>query len=237
MQIYGGRTYFWQWDLDQRLVSENFKIGDKVHFHNTMHCKALVCEAYEQYGVVLVDVPNILLQNSLPITVYRMEDDGDGGYHTQQTVSFEVKQRARPDDYVYTETEIFSYAELEKRVNALEKREPGGGEEVIAPNAVLYTEQALTKKQQMQARKNLGLYHQTEEGYDPIPKEYIPGELLPSPTDDMEGQIPCVVGGQWTTVYYGNVSYISDLIETDMLPAVHDADGSILAIGEDIILW
>lgn len=235
MQIYGGRTYFWQWDLDQRLVSDNLEVGDKVHFQNPKHCKALVCEAYEQDGVVFVDVPNILLQNSLPISVYRMKDDGDGGYHTQEKVTFEVKQRARPDDYVYTETEIFSYAELEKRVEALEKREPGsgGGGGVIAPDAVLYTEQALTEEQQMQARKNLGLYRQTEDGHEPIPKEYIPGELLPFPTEDIEGQIPCVVGGQWTTVTMRSDS-ISATIEGENL--IFSDDSSVDIEGENLIL-
>jgi hypothetical protein len=111
LQIYDGRKFFYQWDVNQKITSDAFEVGDKIHFYNVDQTNTLDVLAYELDGKVVVDVPNILLQSSHPITVYRYINDGDAA----QTVSeykFKVMQRAKPDTYVYTETEKYTVEEI-----------------------------------------------------------------------------------------------------------------------------
>lgn len=126
LKINGPKRFFWQWDLDRQLVVGEDSCGE-VHFCNgTTEC-ALVCEVYQQDGQRLVDVPNILLQTAKELTAY-LYIKGDGGCLTRHQESFHVVARSKPDDYIYTETEVKSWASLVERVKALE--ESGGGVEV-----------------------------------------------------------------------------------------------------------
>lgn len=113
MKIYDGRQSFYQWDLNQKLVSD-FKVGEEVHFHNIRQSTALVVVAYEYEDSIVVDVPNILLQNSYPIVVYRCAVN-DTMLSTVQEQIFEVEQRPKPDDYVYTETEVLTITSVVNR--------------------------------------------------------------------------------------------------------------------------
>lgn len=108
MQIYDGREHFYQWDKNQKITSNRFRVGDEIHFHNIKTSTALPLIAYELDGKVVVDVPNILLQSSQPITVYRYINNADNSGYTIEEQIFKVTQRAKPDDYVYTETEIYT---------------------------------------------------------------------------------------------------------------------------------
>ena len=119
MQIYDGREQFYQWDVNQKITSSTFKVGDEIHFFNIKQATALVVVAYELAGKVVADVPNILLQSSHPVIVYHCITVGDTS-NTVAKVEFKVDQRAKPDDYVYTETEVKSYESLEQRIQRLE---------------------------------------------------------------------------------------------------------------------
>ena len=88
---------------------------------------ALPLIAYELDGKVVVDVPNILLQSAQPITVYRYINNADNSGHTLEEQQFKVKQRAKPDDYVYTETEVLNYITLDRRITAIEENGGSGG--------------------------------------------------------------------------------------------------------------
>lgn len=114
-KIYDGRNEFYQWDVDQKLIVFNPEIKE-VHFCNQTSDTALVCEVYNDGGLRVVDVPNILLQSTWPVKAYAHCDCATKNAHT-----FNVVARSKPADYVYTETEVMSYAQLEKRVEALEK--------------------------------------------------------------------------------------------------------------------
>lgn len=119
MTTYDGKTSFYQWDINQKITDRNFKVGDEIHFYNMKLPTALVVLAYEHNGKVVANVPNILLQSSFPIIVYRMYTDNDGKY-TRDEFTFKVNQRAKPDSYIYTETEIFNYSYLNERLEHLE---------------------------------------------------------------------------------------------------------------------
>lgn len=103
--------YFWQWDSNQQLIVDDDTVFE-VHFSNRSDTVALVCEIKEVDGIRVVDVPNILLQRDWPLHVYAFAQD-----YTKYEKTFEVKGRDKPADYVYTETEVKSFDELEKKVD------------------------------------------------------------------------------------------------------------------------
>lgn len=113
-EIADGRTHFFQWDLDRTLVLSEKSI-DKVHFCNRTSTEALVLDTYAEGEKILVKVPNILLQKDGDIIAYAF----DANYTRYEDV-FKVKARPKPADYVYTETEINTWAKLEQRMDAVE---------------------------------------------------------------------------------------------------------------------
>jgi hypothetical protein len=124
MKIYDGRNAFYQWDLNQKITSPDFEVGEEVHFSNTLMKKALIVKAHTlEDGTIVADVPNILLQHAIPITVYRWAKNADEEY-TCSKISFTVYDRPKPDDYIYIETEIYSFDSVVKK-SLLEAKESG----------------------------------------------------------------------------------------------------------------
>ena len=112
-KIYDGRTEFYQWDLDQKLIVSDPTITE-VHFCNQTEACSLVCEVYEEDGQHLVNVPNILLQDNWPIRAYAHCD-----CFTKASTTFEIIARTKPADYVYTETEVKTWEELNEKIEKL----------------------------------------------------------------------------------------------------------------------
>ena len=113
LKIYGDREHFYQWDLNQKLVVADPSVKE-VHFANCFMDEALVVEVKDG----LVEVPNILLQENLDIRAYGY----CGDCHTLFEKTFKVNYKTKPADYVYTETEIKTYAALDERIKALDER-------------------------------------------------------------------------------------------------------------------
>lgn len=116
--IFNGRTSFYQWDVDQKLII-NCDIPDyQVHFENTSDEVCYTLEPYEMDGKTVVNVPNVLLQKSVPIVAWCYVLDENGNY-TIKSKTFAVIKRQKPSDYVYTETEVLSFnSKLDKNVGA-----------------------------------------------------------------------------------------------------------------------
>ena len=114
-QILDGREHFYQWDIDRKIIVFDEDITE-VHFCNRTDDCSLVCEVYSIDGVRLVNVPNILLQNDWRINVYAYDKN-----YTKHSECFKVVKRSKPTDYIYTETEIKRYGDLEERISALEE--------------------------------------------------------------------------------------------------------------------
>ena len=110
-RIYDGRDHFWQWDLNQKLIVEDPTINE-VHFNNRADKDSLPVEVYEENGLRLANVPNILLQEDLKIKVYGYSVD-----HTKHEAWFYVTTKSKPADYVYTETEVINYNSLLDKIN------------------------------------------------------------------------------------------------------------------------
>lgn len=115
MKILDGRTAFAQWDKDVKITADNLKVGDEIHFDNGTAKTALVLKAYQDGERVVVDVPNIFLKKPFPITAYRYVEGADGSY-TKETRTFNIKRRPKPEDYVYTQTEVFNFYDLKKEI-------------------------------------------------------------------------------------------------------------------------
>lgn len=119
------REMLWQWDRGQRVQLHDVPVGTAVHFSNAaIKPNALVKEAYEDGEGVYANIPNLLLQTAGTLTAYIYLEDGDEG-HTEYRKLFIVRDRERPDDYVYTEDDVKTWEMLEERIKVLE--ESGGG--------------------------------------------------------------------------------------------------------------
>jgi hypothetical protein len=114
--ILDGRECFYQWDTDRKLIVHDESIKE-VHFCNRIDENSLVCEVYTENELHLVNVPNVLLQDNYRISVY-----GYGENYTKHSKQFYIVSRSKPADYIYTETEIKNYSDLESRLEALESR-------------------------------------------------------------------------------------------------------------------
>lgn len=119
-KIYDGREQFYQWDIDRKLIVDDATIA-QVHFCNRTDDCSLVCKTYKENGLVLVNVPNVLLQDNWRINVYAYD-----GKYTKHSDRFDVVPRSKPDDYVYTETEILRWEQLESRIDEIEENGVSG---------------------------------------------------------------------------------------------------------------
>jgi hypothetical protein len=113
--ILDGRKHFYQWDLDRKLIVADKSI-EEVHFSNSREAEALICNTYLQGDVLLVDVPNILLQDNWRIVAYAYDEN-----YTKHQEDFEVIKRSKPADYIYTETEVKNYDDLMARIEQIEE--------------------------------------------------------------------------------------------------------------------
>lgn len=109
-KIQDGRKSFTQWDLNRKIIVEDDSIV-KVHFTNLLNKTALVSEVKNH----LADVPNVLLQDYGTILIY-----GYDGNYTKYVEAFRVVRKEKPEDYIYTETEVLNYNNLLERMNNIE---------------------------------------------------------------------------------------------------------------------
>lgn len=123
------KNELWQWDTGRQIKitpGEN-AIVDEVHFSNAYSKDALVVKPQvNTQGNIVADIPNILLWQVFPINIYVVMEfpNGKGTIYEEQ---LKINSRKKPSDYVYTETEILNYLDLEKRIKALEENGTGGG--------------------------------------------------------------------------------------------------------------
>lgn len=129
-QIENGREHFFQWDANQRLIVEDETISE-VHFYNGTEDSALVSEVYEKDNRRVVNVPNILLIDSWVIHAYAYLND-----YTKVEERFKVIARAKPADYVYTETEVLNYNTLADRIDKVNENIGASVEDYLKKNPV-----------------------------------------------------------------------------------------------------
>lgn len=113
-----------QWDKDRKVIVTGFEGGAEVHF----------ASPGDDHGAYVVEltggeaaVPNILLTMAGVINVYV--------YPTDRTVfaaALPVMAREKPDDYIYTETEVLSYKTLDEKIGDLAKLTTTARENLVA---------------------------------------------------------------------------------------------------------
>ena len=135
LEISDGRYKFYQWDSNQQLIVEDGGICNQVHFVGGNLEGALVCEIEEVDGKRVVDVPNLLLQFSGLITAYLFWHSHSGAL-THYAKSFLVLKRAKPESYVYSQTEVINYSDLVDRIRQIE--ENGLSNDLIETSVLRY---------------------------------------------------------------------------------------------------
>lgn len=163
-KIYDGRSHFYQWDIDRKLIVEDASISE-VHFCNQTDNYSLVCKTYIEDGLNLVNVPNILLQNDWRINVYAYDSN-----YTKFSEQFDVIRRCKPEDYVYTETEILNYNTLSDRITKIE--EGGGITPTIGENGNWYLGDTDTNKPSRGANGKSAYSYAVDGGYTGTEAEF-----------------------------------------------------------------
>lgn len=111
MKIENGRKFFYQWELNQRLiVDEPCTI---VQFANGTMPNALGVAVKEENGVRYAEVPNILLQTAADLRAYAWDDTTTS---VVGSTVFPVYHMEKPAQYAYTQTEIKQYDLLLKEL-------------------------------------------------------------------------------------------------------------------------
>lgn len=126
--IYGGKTEFSQWDLNQRVVNPDMCDCEQVIF-TMSNGRVGISRAYEYEGQMVADVPNHLLQYSGNVMV----DLGQGAdQRIEEKTFFTVVECGKPEGYVCTPNRNLAKKYLET------------------------VTQELTEAEKAQVRKNIG---------------------------------------------------------------------------------
>lgn len=111
-KIYDGRTNFWQWDTNQKLIILDDTITE-VHFSNRDMSHSITKYVYELNGKRVCNVPDIVLQLPRNLVAYAYADGS-----TRKSVKFAVIRRPIPDGYVMDQTEEID--DITQRLELLE---------------------------------------------------------------------------------------------------------------------
>lgn len=125
-----GREHLFQWDSNRQVVVEDASCNE-VHFCNRTGDCSLVTEVKEVDGQRVADIPNILLQDAWTLRVYAYCHD-----YTMVETTFKVVARSKPEDYVYTETEVLNYNTLAARIEQMEDEIGVAVEEYLKENPI-----------------------------------------------------------------------------------------------------
>ena len=122
IELENGARVLYQWELNRRVVIDNFLAGTRVEISKRHDCKdsTLPVRAYEDGGHVVADIPNIFLQKPGYIRVF-VCPAADAAESYPEVKDLRIVRAEKPADYVYTETKTLSYQALEQRVKELEK--------------------------------------------------------------------------------------------------------------------
>ena len=96
-----GRKELYQWDTG-RTATVDIEC-DIVHFSNLKYGESLAVEV----KVGEAAIPNKLLMSGEPIYCWAFVKD-EGGAYTKKEQTLAVIKRAKPSDYVYTETDVIT---------------------------------------------------------------------------------------------------------------------------------
>ena len=129
-EIMDGRSSFWQWDINQKLVVQDLPNCAEVHFSNGNSDYALVTLVKTVDGKNVCDVPNVVLQKAGYVNVFAYVIEGEEK-HTEYKASILILARSKPEDYIYTETETLCYKNLSEKIGDVSRLETDAKENLV----------------------------------------------------------------------------------------------------------
>lgn len=183
LKVIGSALYQWEIGRKIRVLSS---VGDRavmVQFAHPGDKEALSVTPREENGVIVADVPNILLQSGDKIIAFLVEVDANYVETTRHSV-FYVVNRPKPGDYVYTETEVLNYHSLVSRIDQIERN--GVSDEQIATAVDKYLEEnpveiGATTEQAAQIQQN-------KADIETLNREKLDADKLPEAVNDALAQ-------------------------------------------------
>lgn len=238
--IADGRKALWQWDLNQKLDIAGS--CTEVHFLDRGSLTTLTVEVKDGKA----DIPNALLQKAGKLVVYAYIID-EQDRHTKVCEAFAIAARPKPAGYVYTETEIKTWHDLQAEIGDLSDLTTEAKDDLVsaineaaqsggsggASDAVLYTEQSLTEEQQAQARENIGATDLSLGLTSASVGQIIKVKAVDEDGKPTEWETAEMAGGDgeaWEVIAEGTV------LETANLLINEDSDGSSFSLKSAVLL-
>ena len=185
LKVIGSALYQWEIGRKIRVLSS---VGDRavmVQFAHPGDKEALSVTPREENGVIVADVPNILLQSGDMIVAFLVEVDANCVETTRHSV-FHVVNRPKPADYIYTETEVLNYTYLDNRLKDLEGEGLANAvAEYLKENPV---QAGATKEEAAQIQQN-------KEDIEQLTKDKLDAEKLPEAIEAYLKDKPITGGG------------------------------------------
>lgn len=114
-----GGAELWQWDTGRQIDCAGLQAGTKVQFAYS-DTQTLSTAVKSVSGANVADVPNQMLLRSGALMVYAYVTEADGVSYTKYAARFNVQARPKPDDYVYTPTELKSWQTIRDEIGDLD---------------------------------------------------------------------------------------------------------------------
>lgn len=127
--------YLTQWDVNRVIKIDGLELpyAPSIHFYNRLSKSAYVVPTQMSDGIIVANIPNILLQEAVSIIadVYTQTTSGGEG-KTVYSASMVVRARAKPGNYEYIENiEYIDFAELQSKVEYIEDWIEGFGTDTL----------------------------------------------------------------------------------------------------------
>lgn len=106
--------FLYQWDVNRYVVLTDIEAGTALHFTNSDLDNAFVMASEEKDNRVICDIPNQILTYDKDIIIFVY--DGDKTIFSRK---IHLISRAKPDDYIYEETELLNISKLSKEIQEL----------------------------------------------------------------------------------------------------------------------
>ena len=123
MKLIGSPLYQWESGRQLEITQIVGMRVDVVHFSHCGDSESLTVKPRTENGKIVADIPNIILQSASNIVAYCVSIS-DSCVETIHECVFHVRERPRPSDYVYTETELHTITSAVEKALA-EAKESG----------------------------------------------------------------------------------------------------------------
>lgn len=109
-----GLDFLYQWDVNRYVILNDIEAGTALHFTNSDLDNAFVMASEEKDEKVVCDIPNQILTYNKDVLIFVY--DGDKTIFSRK---IHLIARAKPDDYIYEETELLNISKLSKEIQEL----------------------------------------------------------------------------------------------------------------------